>query len=282
MSTSRIRLAAATTAAFCALAGVGAPAQAATVGTRAADNTCSLTLTAGERAYATELAKGPELNPTTGFMGDQALAIERVFPTAKPIGEELVKDLTPETPAAELAAVKLTDTQRDALKAAGMPDALIAQYVDAKIGRDNLSPKIPLLRAAPAVKPNRIPADARESQRPAPVQFPLADASLNNVLHQQLTNAWLETPSGKRAVKWHDYNTAQFNARMACAKGETQVKFPALNVVTEPLPTNDLSSKLSSDGGNRVDVVLGAVISVVAALIGLIAAAPKLGIKLPF
>lgn len=280
MPTSRARLAAAGTAAICTLAGIAAPAQAATIGPRAADNTCSLTLTPGEQAYVTEQPYVTGLNPPTGFVVDQAFAIERVFPAANPIGEELEQALTSETPA---SAITLTEKQHATLKAAGMPDALIQQYVDARLGRNKI-PDVAHPKVRPATDPNRIVADARESLRPAPVQFPLADASLNNpVLHQQLTNAWRETPSGKRAEKWHDYNNALFNAHMACAKGEKQVAFPALNVVTEPLPTSDLSSKLSSDGGgNRVDVVLGAVISLVAALAGLVALAPKLGIKLPF
>ena len=118
-----------------------------------------------------------------------------------------------------------------------------------------------------------------------PTVFPLENTDgLTKEQVEKLNAAWVATPTGRLEQRKNVWNTSVKLAENACESGISKVvAFPeehgnAGGVV----PGVDLSSMSNQSGENNFDAIVGVVISVVVALIGLAAALPKMGIQLPF
>ena len=118
-----------------------------------------------------------------------------------------------------------------------------------------------------------------------PTVFPLENTDgLTKEQVDKLNAAWVATPSGQLEKRLNTWNTSVKLAENACASGISKViAFPEeSDYAGGGVPGVDLSSMSSQSGENNFDVIAGVVISVLVALVGLVAALPKLGIQLPF
>ncbi|QYH20396.1 hypothetical protein JKI95_05995 [Corynebacterium aquatimens] len=247
MSTRRI-IATAATATIAATA--LAPAHAATIGPRAADNTCKVTLSKAEQAFGYTLFDDSKKLGDHEHARDIIRAVETVYPNA-------AKD-----PAALPEGVKATYEQARATFAATSPTDKITLE-----GRDY-------------THNYRVEADPKTETSAVPdATFQLAkDSTADADTLTKLTAAWLATPSGDVAKRQAAFDKAERQAKEACRlKTSTAVAYPEAATAS----TLDLSSKLSSAPSN-FDKVASAVIGVLVALFGVFTALPKLGIKLPF
>ncbi|AQQ14152.1 hypothetical protein CGLAU_00785 [Corynebacterium glaucum] len=253
-----------------ALTTITTPAQAATLGPRGSDNHCQVTLTPGEKKFAQKLFDDSKTLGPYERSRDLVKAIETVFPDAAKVGSTLFENATATT------KPEISTEQREALKAAGLNDDLIFDYTSARLLLKTVEPTTAVTLEGIDLDNLRVRAGTE-----SPVLDPIP---LNNVgkmdkaTLDKLVAAWEATPAGDAHKRSNQIAASDRQAAEACALGTSkQVVYPEISTA----PTLDLSSTLSSKQSN-FDVVVGALITIIAAIVGGALALPNLGIKLPF
>lgn len=242
---SPIRILAAGTA--CALAlTLAAPASAATLGERT-NGSCLVAFSAKETAFKQSLFDATKSIQTHEAARDTAAAVSAVFPEGKgapaPVAEVLAK-----ARATAAATEPTTDVTKEDIDLNGY-------RVEAK-------------------------TYTAEQLKPAPVTFPLESAEgVDPAALAKLNTAWLATPTGKLQQMQAADDAAKRAASNACATGAKHSDYPKADAAPDRAP--GLSGLASSEPSN-FDTVMFAVIGVVLALGGILAALPQLGINLPF
>ena len=273
MSTPRLALA---TAVAVGLTTIASPAHAATLGERTTANECRVTLTADEQRFARQLFDDRAKFGEHERGRDEIAAIEKVFPAAKPVGDRLFAAGKPK--AGTVWTIAAAD--RAGLEKAGLGASLIDAYANAHL--DQLWHQ-PIKNPTDVTKEDidlanwKVKADssgANQSARIATV-FPVKDPStVDKETLAKLTDAWVATPTGEYSKRENAFNSAQKQAAQACALGTSKV-------VAFPEQQGDLTGpglgvgSVSSEG-SRFDVIAGAVITIVVAIAGLIAAVPQI------
>ena len=257
----KFRPAAATTAATVALAlaMTAAPAHAAELGNIDDNKQCAVTFTAAEKNFLRTLFHDSKKIGDFERARDQVAAVDAVFPGAK------------------------NTADRDALAKLGLPAPLIDAHVKALTTTKTAKPTTATSKDDIDTENFKVAADATgaDSFPSYDTVFPLSSTTgISKELHTKLTAAWVGTQTGDVTKRSNDYATSLRLAQQACALETSKViAFPEQQL---PAPSVDLSSMSSQSGESNFDLIIGGIITVVVALIGLVAALPQLGINLPF
>lgn len=271
---SRTRLALATACAV-SLSTIASPAHAATLGARNAANECRVTFTKDEQTFARQLFHDSKKYGEYERGRDEIAAIEKVFPDAKPVGERLFAAGVPK-PNSDWA---IAEADRVALEKAGLGASLINVYTRAHLDMKWHQPVTDVTKEDIYLANWKVTADARGAQQSARIvtQFPVPDPStVNKETLAKLTKAWLATPTGEHSKRNDAFNSAENQAAQACALGTSKVVAYPEQQGNLTGPGLDFGLGSLSSEGNRFDIIVGAVITIVVAIIGLIAAVPQL------
>lgn len=134
----------------------------------------------------------------------------------------------------------------------GMPAPLIDAYLAAQTTLSTTEATTDV--TLEDIETSKLKAEAKPTKEP---MFPVE--GLDAKLRAELTDAWLETPTGKHAKAQHEFDKANAKAVQMCASGKAgKVDFP--KVKPEP----------------NIAAIVGGVIAAVLALVGIIAALPML------
>ncbi len=134
----------------------------------------------------------------------------------------------------------------------GMPAPLIGAYLAAQKTLSTTEPTTDV--TLEDIETSKLKAEAKPTKEP---MFPVE--GLDEKLRAELTDAWLETPTGKHAKAQHEFDKANAKAAELCASGKAgKVDFPK----TSPEP--------------NIAAIVGGVIAAVLVVVGIIAALPML------
>lgn len=243
------------------------------LGKRITANECRVTFTQDELAFGRQLFND-DANLGEHERGrDEITAIEQVFPATKPVGKRLFAAGGPKPDTDFTSAAP----DRAALEQAGLSASLISVYVNAHLDTEWHKPVRTASKQDIDLANWKVTADARGANQSARIvtQFPVPDpTSVDAKTLAKLTDAWIATPTGEHSKHTDAFNSAQKQAAQACALGTSNVVAYPEQRGAATGPGVDVAS-LSSEG-SRFDLIAGAVISIVVAIAGLIAAVPQL------
>lgn len=244
----RIALAAATA---CAVAASGlSPAGAATLSERDAAGQCTVTFSAAEKNAARAIFNDGKKIGDYERARDTAAALEQVYPGAKDAGD------------------------RASVEKLGLSSTLAGAYLKARSDAASLQPTAAATREAIDLENYKATADATGATVSPRIvtAFPADTTGVSAEQQAKLAAAWLATESGAWEKRNNEFQTSVRSAKQACALGtSTTVAFPE-----EYTPTLHPDVAGLSSGGSNFDLIAGAVITVVAAIIGVVAASPQL------
>lgn len=235
----------------CAVAASGlSPAGAATLGERDAADQCTVTFSTAEKNAARAIFDDGKKIGDYERARDTAAAVEQVYPGAKNAGDK-----------AGVEKLGLSSTLADA-------------YLKARADGARLKPTTAATHEDIDLDHYKVAADATGATVSPRIvtAFPADTTGVSAEQQAKLTAAWVATPSGAWAKRNDAFNTSIRSAKQACALGTSKtVAFPEEYT---PTPHPDVAGL--SSGGSNFDLIAGAVITVVAAIIGLVAASPQL------
>lgn len=233
---SRTRIPTAIAAAALTISVMGVEAGAATV-----DRQCAVSLTREEAAYARMLFDESKLLQDHETARDLIAAVDTVYPGVMEITERGLKGDNPD---------------REAYAKLGMPTPLIDAYLTAQTTLSTTEPTTDV--TLEDIDTSKLKAEAKPAKEP---MFPVE--GLDAKLKAELTDAWLETPTGKHAKAQYEFDKANAKAAELCASGKAgKVDFPKASPETSPEP--------------NIAAIVGGVIAAVLAIAGIIAALPML------
>lgn len=259
-----------------AIGGVATPAHAATLGPRDYSGYCAVDFTFAEKQYIRDLEEQRKALGLYEQARDQVKAIETVFPEAQPVGQRMFAGTdfskAPATPTLELA---ISEQDREALDKLGMPKSLISAYMNGYFSMATSKPVKPGAGGGREIRGTRV---AGEKNHPVAdlgykAGFPVAD--VDPALKEKLDAAYLTTPTGNFDARDVAVRNAERLAMIACGNGAPkEIEYPKVDKLA--------GSSKNVDGETNIPAVVGAVIAVILALLGVAAALQELGFMLPF
>lgn len=181
-----------------ALSAFAAPAHAATVAEKDKDDTCAVTLNAGEKQFISTLFDESKTIGTHEQARDFIAAVESVYPGVIAENEKALKGEE-----ADLTKV--------------LPDQLTEKYASAQKTLKETEPTTERTLEDINTDSWRVGPDTK------PVELPFAVAKSDAKLY----DAWSATPAGKVAIKQMQLSDADVAAAAACAKGtQADVEYP--------------------------------------------------------
>lgn len=228
-----------------ALGAIAAPAHAATVNVKDKDGMCTVQLSVDEQRFVKAWFDESKMIGAHEQARDFVAAVESAYPGVVAENEKALKGEKADF--SKVLPAKLAEKYAEAQKTVKETKPTQERSLE------DIDPA--MRQVGPGMKRAEVPFGVEKS-----------DA--------ELYKAWVATPAGKVAEKQAMLDDADFAAAAACAKG-TQAD------VAYPTATQRDEEPNSSKPELNVAAIVGGVIAAVLAIIGMIAALPQLGMKLP-
>ena len=233
-------------AATCAIAlgAVAAPANAAVIGAKDAEDNCNVTLNKAEKEFARDTFDQSKAIGEHERARDFAAAVETVYPGV-------------------MAANEAALTGEKADYSAILPAHLVTPYTQAQAT---------LRTTEPTTKTTLEDIDV-DSLTVGPATAPAEPNPFTPTMDDtELYEAWADTPSGELAMRQKLIDVAHAAAAASCAEGTAaELEFPTAPITLDKAP----------EKAPNVAAIVGGVIAAVLAIAGIVAVLPMLGINLP-